>query len=284
MISIIEILLQDLSSKITLFHMAFYLEFVDTAALIHFQGPHKIVETLVESIQESLARRVSKIYIELPEDDAQVAGIREVINKLCNLLLKKGQSLYIMNSTGMPETKWQKDLASVGAVFVKREDIARKKIRNQRASAKEKAEAMLHELKSKDKREFLFGLDFKKIYKDADFQIFPDYQEQFLAVRMHLETEIRLKERLNREKKLYASRILQLRSVAAVNAVDELQFRELQSREDQYKNLRTEIYDLYRKSGVRASSELSVGQETRRRELEAIKEKLLKELEDLREK
>ncbi len=264
--------------------MAFYLEFVDKASLIHFQGPNKIVETLVESIQESLAQRVSKIYIELPEDDAQVAGIREIINKLCNLLLQKGQSLYIMNSTGMPETKWQRELATVGSVFVRREDIARTKIRNQRASAKEKAEAMLQELKSQDKRELLFGLDFKKVYKDADFQIFPDYQEQFLTVRTHLEMEIRLKEGLSREKKLYASRIMQLKNITSVKASDELQFRELQRQEDRYKNLRTEIYDLYRQSVARASSELSVGQETRKRELEGLKEKLLKELENLQKK
>jgi hypothetical protein len=262
--------------------MGFYLEFVDKTALIHFQGPQKIIETLVQSIQESLTQRVTKIYVELPDDDAQAAGIREVLIKLCDLLLQKGQALIIMNTTGMPETKFQKDLVNFGCQFARREDIARTKIRSQRQSAKEKAEAMLQELKAKDKRDLPFGLDFKKIYKDADFQIFPNYQEQFLNIRSHLEMELRLKERLAREKKLYASRIIQLRQIASVNASDELHFRELQRQEERYKDLRNELYELYRKSAARADSELSVGQDTRRRELEEIKQKLLKELEKVK--
>ncbi len=276
--------LQDLSSKISLFCMGFYLEFVNKTALLHYQGPNRVVETMVESIQESLAQRVVEISVELPDDDAQVAGIREVITKLADLLVQKNQSLRIMNASGLPETRLQKDLASLGCTFVKREEIARTKLRAQRQTAKEKAEQMLAELKSKDKRDFPFGLDFKKIYKEADFQIFPDYQEQFLTVRTHLEIELRLKERLNREKKLYASRIMQLRNVAQVSAADELQFRELQRQEERYRQIRSEIYELYRQSAARARMELSVGQDTRLRELEGMKQKLLKELEELQKK
>lgn len=264
--------------------MGFYLEFVNNSALIHFQGPQRVVESLVEAVQETLAHRVVQIYIELPDDDAQVAGIRDVMTKLADLLIQKGQGLRIMNATGMPETKLQKDLAVMGCVFTKREEIARTKLRAQRASAKEKADKMLAEISAKDKRDLPFGLDFKKIYKEADFKIFADHQEQFLAVRTHLEMELRLKERLAREKKLYASRILQLRQIAAVSPSDEMQFRELQRQEDRYKKIRAEIYNLYRKSASRASTELSLGQDTRRRELEKIRQTLLGELEELRKK
>lgn len=271
--------------------MGFYLEFIHKAALIHYQSATLAQETLIDALQECLAQRVTEIHVELPADDAQLIGIKDILLKLHGILSKRGQALSIVNELGAPQSEMQKELKRLGCSFTQRaasvderpELIEAKKevkvIRERRRqlSAKEKAQKMLEELKAKEGRELLFNLDFKKIYKDADFQIFKDMESKFLEVKTQLEVELRLKEQLEREKTFYLSRISQLKSITD----GALNLEGLSEAEKSYFEKQLSQIDQLRLA-KKPRTKLNMGEEKRKSELESDRLQLLSELSALR--
>lgn len=272
--------------------MGFYLEFVKKSAIFRFQGSADIAGSLVSVIQECLAQRVTDIYVEIPVQDADLKSIEEILLKLHLVLQRRNLVLHLVNDVGAPTNALHQRMVQKGCVFVKREtlevngplpipqevkqavqEIKVKNIKQRQENTKKRAQEMLEELK-KDDKEILFDLDFKKLFKEADFEIFPELTEKILTVKAHMETELRLNERLSREKDFYASRIHHLKKVTDYDPYDEKDVIALQKKESEYKAILAEI----RKNKKPAMT----SDDGKKKELFAERAKLVAELEALR--
>lgn len=238
--------------------MGFFLEFDKNTAIIRFLGSGDTQGSLVDSIQQCLAQRITDIQVELPENEADGKGLFEVLAKLHAVLQKRGDQLKLIHKLGAPATTLEKKLKDLGCAIVAPmepkkiepppvelvKEVKIHKLRQQQSGTKERALKMLEEIKSQEKKLNDFDLDFKKLHKAAEFQAWPEISEKFKEVKDALEVELRLREKLDREKKLYLGRIQHLRKVTDIEAASEKDLAQMRSLEEQYAQIQVQIEEL----------------------------------------
>lgn len=275
-------------------NMGFFLVFDKGRAFIKYQGPTDAKSSLTESIQQCLAQRVTNITVEMPAKEAESKDLFDVLSKLQAVLVKRSESLKIKCQPGAAKAKLVSDLLGLGCEIAPEEqDLVEaevQKLRERQNSTQERARKMLEELKANQKKHNEFGIDFSQLYKAADFQAWPEISEQVEKVKATLEIELRAKEKLEREKKLYTGRIAHLRKVTDVGASEAMDLVKMQQKESELKSYNAEISELTnrlieaqdqaRKSEVAARTEIARCQ----KEYGPIVERLTKDMEGHKKK
>ncbi len=238
--------------------MAFFLEFDKNTAVIRFLGSEDAQGSLVDSIQQTLAQRITDIRVELPANDADGSGLFEILAKLHAVLQKRGGKLKVIHQVGLPVTKLHKELKDLGCAIVAPnvpkviepppkelvKEVKIHKLRQKQAGQQDRARKLLDEMKSQEKKLNEFDLDFKRLHKEAEFEAWPNIVDKFKEVREALEVELRQKEKLEREKKLYLGRIQHLKKVTDVDAASEKDLAQMRALEEQYVQSKVQIDEL----------------------------------------
>ena len=242
--------------------MGFYLFFDGGKATIKYQGPSEAHGSLLDAIQQCLAQRVTDIAVELPTNEAEAAGLFEVLGKLHGVLQKRSERLKLMHRLGGPKTQLIKDLLDLGCEIVAAEEapqpvkvqaedltedlqeIELRKMRHKQNSTKDRALKMLEEIKANQKKLNEFDIDFTKLYKAAEYQAWPEITDNLEAVRAALEVELRQKDKLERERKLYVSRFIHLKRVTDIDAASAKDLAKMHQIEGELNSLKGELSEL----------------------------------------
>jgi len=85
--------LQVQTGELDYYLMGFFLVFDKSKALIKYHGPSEALSSLVDSIQQCFAQRVTDITVELPTKEAEIGELFEVLSKLHGVLQKRSERL-----------------------------------------------------------------------------------------------------------------------------------------------------------------------------------------------
>lgn|GEM_PF-5102194 len=240
--------LQVQTGELDYYLMGFFLVFDKSKALIKYHGPSEALSSLVDSIQQCFAQRVTDITVELPTKEAEIGELFEVLSKLHGVLQKRSERLKLKQDVGGAKTQLVVDLLALGCEITTDEEVLKEievqKLRQKQSSTKDRALKMLEEIKSNQKKFNEFDIDFTKLYKAAEFQAWPEIEGYLEKVSAALETELRLKEKLEREKKLYVSRIHHLKKVTEVDAASAKELAKMHQIEIELDSLKAELSEL----------------------------------------